>query len=149
MGFTRVAVAAEADLLLALSALFKGAGAEVTAAVAPAHAPALARSGLATVRIGDLEDLEIAARQTGAEVLIANSHGVAVAERLGIPLYRAGFPQFHWFGGSVKAGTGYRGGRQARVDLANILTALDRGEVSPYRSVYARTPEPSAAGGAA
>lgn len=149
MGFTRVAVAAEADLLLALSALIKGTGAEVTAAVAPAYAPALARSGLATVRIGDLEDLERAARDTGAEVLIANSHGVAVAERLGIPLYRAGFPQFHWFGGSAKAWIGYRGGRQVLFDLANILTAEERGEVHPYRSVYARKPESLAAGGVA
>jgi nitrogenase molybdenum-iron protein NifN len=147
MGFTRFAVAAEADLLTGLVALLRGTGAEVTAAVTPASAPALERCGLETVKIGDLEDLEHAARETGAEVLIANSHGDAVAQRLGIPLYRAGFPQFHWFGGSAKAWIGYRGGRQVLFDLANLLTALDRGEVAPYRSVYAQKSERRRAGG--
>ncbi|MGE4529516.1 MAG: nitrogenase iron-molybdenum cofactor biosynthesis protein NifN [Rhodospirillaceae bacterium] len=141
MGFSRVAVAAEADLLVGLAALLHGTGAEVSAAVAPAYAPVLTRSGLAAVRIGDLEDLEIAARETAAEVLITNSHGVAVAERLGIPLFRAGFPQFHWFGGFAKAWIGYRGGRQALFDLANILTALERGDLHPYRSIYGQKPE--------
>ncbi len=141
MGFTRVAVAADPDLLVALAALMKGTGAEVVAAVTPAYAPVLTRSGLAAVKIGDLEDLELAARESGAEVLIANSHGVAVAERLGLPIYRAGFPQFHWYGGFAKTWIGYRGGRQVLFDLANILTAAERGEVHPYRSVYGQKPE--------
>ena len=141
MGFTRVAVAADPDLLVALAALMKGTGAEVVAAVTPAYAPVLTRSGLAAVKIGDLEDLELAARESGAELLIANSHGVAVAERLGLPIYRAGFPQFHWYGGFAKTWIGYRGGRQVLFDLANILTAAERGEVHPYRSVYGQKPE--------
>ncbi|MBN2751544.1 MAG: nitrogenase iron-molybdenum cofactor biosynthesis protein NifN [Rhodospirillaceae bacterium] len=141
MGFTRVAIAADPDLLVALAALIKGTGAEVTTAVTPIYAPVLTRSGLSTVKIGDLEDLDIAARETEAEILITNSHGVAVADRLGIPLYRAGFPQFHWFGGFAKVWVGYRGGRQALFDLANILTAAERGEIHPYRSVYGQKPE--------
>ncbi len=141
MGFTRVALGADPDLLVALSALLEGSGAEVCAAVATAYAPALSRSGLAAVKIGDLEDLETLARESGAEVLVCNSHGVAVAERLGIPVYRAGFPQFHWFGGFAKTWIGYRGARQVLFDLANLLAASGRGEVRPHRSVYGQKPE--------
>lgn len=141
MGFTRVAVGADPDLLVALAALLKGTGAEVCAAVTTAYAPVLTRSGIATVKIGDLEDLEAMARETDAELLICNSHGVATAERLGIPVYRAGFPQFHWFGGFAKTWIGYRGGRQVLFDLANILTASERGEVRAHRSVYGQKPE--------
>ena len=141
MGFTRVAVGADPDLLVALAALLNGTGAEVCAAVTTAYAPVLARSGLAAVKIGDLEDLESLARESAAELLICNSHGVATAERLGIPVYRAGFPQFHWFGGFAKTWTGYRGGRQVLFDLANILTASERGEVHAHRSIYGQKPE--------
>lgn len=141
MGFTRVAVAADPDLLVALAALLSGVGAEVTAAVTTVAAPVLARSGLAEVAVGDLEDLERMARQSGAELLVCNAHGVALAERLGVPIYRAGFPQFHWFGGFAKEWIGYRGARQALFDLANLLTAAERGKVRPYRSVYAQKAE--------
>lgn len=141
LGFARIAVAADPDLLTALTALLSGSGAEVVAAVATVAAPVLERSGLATVKIGDLEDLERMARAGGAELMIANSHGVAVAERLGIPVYRAGFPQFHWFGGFAKAWIGYRGARQALFDLANLLAAAERGAVRPHRSVYGQKPE--------
>lgn len=140
-GFTRAAVAADPDLLVALTALLNGVGAEVAAAVTTVAAPVLARSALASVKIGDLEDLENLARQSGAEMLIANSHGVAAAERLGIPVYRAGFPQFHWFGGFAKTWIGYRGARQVLFDLANLLTAAERGEVHAYRSIYGQKPE--------
>lgn len=139
LGFARVAVAADPDLLAALSALLTGCGAEVCAAVATVDAPVLARSGLATVQIGDLEDLERMARRSGAELLLTNSHGVALSERLGIPVCRVGFPQFHWFGGFARTWIGYGGARQALFDLANLLAG--RGEVLPYRSIYGRKPE--------
>jgi len=136
MGLTRIAIAADADLLVALAALVKGSGADVVAAVTTMATPVLQRSGLTAVKVGDLEDLELTAREMDAELLITNSHGVATAERLEIPVYRAGFPQFDWLGGFQKTWIGYGGARQVLFDLANILTEAERGKIAPYKSVY-------------
>ena len=81
-----------------------------------------------TNRLCDLEDLEKMARANQAEVLIANSHGIESAERLGIPLLRAGFPQYDMLGGYQRTWIGYRGTRQTLFDLANIML-MDSGYI--------------------
>ena len=73
-----------------------------------------------------------------AEVLICNSHGQETALRLGIPLLRAGFPQYDLVGGYQRQWIGYAGTRQTLFDLANILLSLEKGEIHPYRSIYAQ-----------
>ena len=88
------------------------------------------------VRIGDLEDLEKMAITNDAEILITNSHGVESGARLGIPLLRAGFPQYDTLGGYQKTWIGYRGTRQTLFDLANIMLTLEKGEIHPYHSIY-------------
>jgi nitrogenase molybdenum-iron cofactor biosynthesis protein NifN len=134
LGQARVAVAADADLLVAFSQLLASMGAETVAAVAPSNAPALRDAAAAQVKIGDLEDLERHARAQDAELLITNSHGVASAERLGLPLLRAGFPQFDLVGGWQRQWIGYTGTRQTLFDLANLMHGLHKGEIAPYRS---------------
>jgi len=67
-GFARVAIAADPDLLHGLSRLVRGMGGETVAAVAPARAPVLADVAAGQVQIGDLEDLEFAARAAAAQV---------------------------------------------------------------------------------
>jgi nitrogenase molybdenum-iron protein alpha/beta subunit len=141
VGQARAAVAADADLLLAFSELLAEIGAETVAAVAPANAPALRRVRAAEVKIGDLEDLEQAARANRADFLITNSHGTHTAERLGIPLLRAGFPQFDLVGGYQRCWIGYQGTRQTLFDLANIMLGLEKGEIHPYRSRLKQWPE--------
>ncbi len=141
LGMSRVAVAADPDLLNAFSHLLAGMGAEVVAAVAPANAPALPNVAAEIVKLGDLEEMEKMARQKNAEIIISNSHAVESAERLGIPLLRAGFPQYDLLGGYQKVWVGYQGTRQTLFDLANILLTLERGEIHPYRSIYAQKPE--------
>jgi len=146
LGMSRFALAADPDLLTAFSQMLSGVGAETVAAVSPVNAPVLQEVAAGQVKIGDLEDLEQIvreqkARQQGAEVLISNSHGVESARRLGIPILRAGFPQYDTLGGYQKSWIGYRGTRQTLFDLANILLTLERGEIHPYRSIYAQTPE--------
>lgn len=141
LGMARFAVAADPDLLTAFSELLAGVGAETVAAVAPVNAPVLKQAPVAAVKIGDLEDLEQQARSAGAEVLICNSHGAESAARLGIPLLRAGFPQYDTLGGYQKTWIGYRGSRQTLFDLANILLSLEKGEIHPYRSIYSQKPE--------
>uniref|UniRef100_UPI003594035C nitrogenase component 1 n=1 Tax=Thiocapsa sp. TaxID=2024551 RepID=UPI003594035C len=140
LGMSRFAIAAEADLLVGFSRMLASVGAEVVAAVAPANAPALQDVAAEQVKIGDLEDLEIAARERAAEVLIGNSHAVQPAERLGIPLLRAGFPQYDRVGGFQRTWIGYRGTRDAIFDLANLLLGEERGEIHPYRSKLKQGP---------
>ena len=101
----------------------------------------LKQVGTDSVKIGDLEDLELMAREKNAEVLITNTHGVESANRLGIPLLRAGFPQYDTLGGYQKTWIGYRGTRQTLFDLANIMLTLEKGEIHPYHSIYAQKPE--------
>jgi len=141
LGMARVAIAADPDLLAAFSQMLAGLGAETVAAVTPVNAPVLQQVTMESVKIGDLEDLEIMARGNRAELLIANSHGVESAARLGIPLLRAGFPQYDTLGGYQKTWIGYRGTRQTLFDLANIMLTLEKGEIHPYRSIYAQKPE--------
>ena len=140
LGMSRFAVAAEADLLAGFSELLASMGAETVAAVAPSNAAILREVHADEVKIGDLEDLELAARERGAEVLIANSHAAHTAERLGIPLLRAGFPLFDQVGGYQRTWIGYQGTRQTLFDLANILLSLKKGEIRPYLSSLGQKP---------
>jgi nitrogenase molybdenum-iron protein NifN len=141
LGMARIAVAADPDLLTAISHLVSGMGAEVVAAVTPTRTTVLANSACPEVKIGDLEDLEKLASTNGAELLIGNSHAVESAHRLGLPILRIGFPQYDWLGGYQRCWIGYNGTRQALFDLANILMSHHSHEIKPYHSIYAQKPE--------
>lgn len=136
LGFARVAIAADPDLLFGFAHLVAEMGCEVVAAVAPARANILQGVAAAQVAIGDLEDLEIAAKRSGAQLVISNSHAVETARRLGVPLLRAGFPQYDLIGGYQRLWVGYRGTRQILFDLANMLVEHGHHEVEPYVSIY-------------
>ena len=138
LGFARIAIAADPDLLYGLSKLVTEMGCEVVAAVAPARAHILQNVAAAQVSIGDLEDLEIAAKKNSAQLIISNSHAVETARRLGIPLLRAGFPQYDLIGGYQRLWVGYRGTRQALFDLANMMVEHGHLETAPYVSIYAQ-----------
>ncbi|MET0116844.1 MAG: nitrogenase iron-molybdenum cofactor biosynthesis protein NifN [Sedimenticola sp.] len=141
LGMARFAVAADPDLLVAFSQLLAEIGAETVAAVSPVNAPSLQSVATEAVKVGDLEDLEQLAVSANAELLISNSHGVESADRLGIPLLRAGFPQYDTLGGYQKTWLGYRGSRQTLFDLANIMLTLEKGEIHPYQSIYSQKGE--------
>ena len=141
LGLSRFAIAADPDLLFALSDFLGGMGAETVAAVAPANARILKSIACDEVKIGDLEELEKQAKENGAEMIISNSHAVHTAERLGLPILRAGFPQYDSLGGYQQVWVGYHGTRRVMFDIANILLSLERGEIEPYRSIYAQKPE--------
>jgi nitrogenase molybdenum-iron protein NifN len=138
LGFARVAIAGDPDLLYGFSKLVTEMGCEVVAAVAPARANILQEVAALQVSIGDLEDLENAARNNGAQLIISNSHAVESARRLGIPLLRAGFPQYDLIGGYQRLWVGYRGTRQALFDLANMVVEHGHHEPEPYVSVYSQ-----------
>lgn len=138
LGQLRVAIAADPDQLNAFIHLVNGMGCEVVVAVSGANAPVLAEMPVASVKIGDLEDLELLARDNRAQLLIGNSHAVASAERLGIPILRAGFPLYDIIGGYQKTWIGYRGSRQALFDLANLVINFAHEDIEPYYSPYAQ-----------
>jgi len=139
LGFLKVGIAADPDLLNAFSHLIHEMGGMVTAAVASSDGPALANVPTATVKIGDLEDLEMTARERGVEIIIGNSHAAQSAERLGVPILRCGFPLYDIVGGYQKTFIGYAGARQTLFDLANLALANNQHhEVAIYRSVYAQ-----------
>ncbi len=141
LGFIRVGIAGDPDLLYGMAQLITGMGCSVSAAVAPARAPILEAVPTAEVKLGDLDDLERTARDHGVDLLISNSHAVETARRLGVPLLRAGFPQYDLIGGYQKLWVGYRGTRQTLFDLANLLVEHGHHEVEPYRSIYAQREE--------
>jgi nitrogenase molybdenum-iron protein NifN len=87
------------------------------------------------VRIGDLEDLERAALAQRAQLIVANSHAAPSAQRLQVPLLRAGFPQYDWVGGYARTWVGYRGARQALFDIANLFLG-NHHDIPVHRSIY-------------
>jgi nitrogenase molybdenum-iron protein NifN len=146
-GFARLALALDPDHLLAFGEFFSGMGAEIVAAVAPnvakSGAAVLNDVPCATVQIGDIEDLERAAKLGNAQLLISNSHAAQSAGRLNLPLLRAGFPQYDLVGGYARAWVGYRGARQALFDLANLILGQHH-DIPAYRSIYRRPAEADA-----
>ncbi|MDR1855257.1 MAG: nitrogenase iron-molybdenum cofactor biosynthesis protein NifN [Azoarcus sp.] len=148
LGFAPIALAGDPDWLAMFAPFLRGMGADITAAVSPVRADHIADT-LAEFTVGDLEDLERLAVERGAELIVASSHAVESAQRLGLPLLRAGFPQYDRLGGHARRWVGYRGSRQALFDIANLLLAKNH-DAKPYRSLYWRdTPRANEAGAAA
>ncbi|GAA0580465.1 nitrogenase iron-molybdenum cofactor biosynthesis protein NifN [Rhizomicrobium electricum] len=124
-GEKKVAIAAEPDLLTGLSCFLNDMGATITTAVTTSQTPALAAVPSKTVTIGDLDDLETGA--AGCDLMIAHSHGARVAERLGIPFFRAGFPNFDRLGAAHQLSVGYSGTRDLIFELGNLFIAGNGG----------------------
>ncbi|HJW03156.1 MAG TPA: nitrogenase iron-molybdenum cofactor biosynthesis protein NifN [Azospira sp.] len=118
-GKKRVAIAAEPDLLYALTSFLTEMGAQIQVAVTSTESPLLAQVPAAEVLIGDLEDFERGA--VGADLLITHSHGRQAAERLGIPFWRAGLPTFDRLGAAHQVSVGYRGTRNLIFEVGNVF----------------------------
>jgi nitrogenase molybdenum-iron protein alpha/beta subunit len=135
IGGARVTIAADADLLGAMSGFFEDMGAEIVGAVAAGRAAHLATLPIASVVVGDLEDLEFLAHEGRADLIVANSHGAEIARRQGTALLRAGFPIYDSYGAHTVARVGYTGTRQLLFETANLLAGHYQ-EIRPYRSRY-------------
>ena len=135
LGFARIALAADPDLLGQQVRFLTGMGAEIVAAVSPHKHESLAGLPIPKVVIGDLEDMEKEARAGDAQLVMSNSHAAETASRLGLPLMRAGFPQYDLVGGYARTWVGYRGSRQALFDIANLMLEQHH-ELDAYRSIY-------------
>jgi nitrogenase molybdenum-iron protein NifN len=118
-GGKKVAIGAEPDLLWTLGSLLAEMGCEIAAAVTTTHSPLLEKMPCEEVLIGDLEDLEMRAKT--CDLLVTHSHGRQAAERLGIPLFRAGLPCFDRLGANHCLSVGYRGTRDLIFQIGNVF----------------------------
>lgn len=124
-GGRKVAIAAEPDLLLPVSRLFATMGAEVSVAVTTLNTPALATVPAEEITVGDLEDLEMQAKDRGCDLLVTHAHGRQAEARTGIPLFRVGFPQFDRLGAGHRVSVGYRGTRDLVFELGNLFMQME------------------------
>ncbi|MEN2495181.1 MAG: Light-independent protochlorophyllide reductase subunit B [Hyphomicrobiaceae bacterium hypho_1] len=136
---TRFALACDPDLLMAFADLIAEMGGQTVVAVSPSDASVLHRVKAPYVKLGDLEEFEKMAIEGRAELAIGNSHVAEASKRLGLPVLRAGYPQYDLIGGYRRTWIGYRGACQVLFDIANELNNLKRGEIAPYKSIYAHS----------
>ncbi len=144
LGVSRIAIGCESDLLLALDSGLSETGCELVAAVIPTL-PLNASSAAIkdkvqnfpadAITVGDLGVLEHLACQQHAELLITNSHGLEISERIGIPLLSAGYPLHKHAGAHATQWIGYAGVRQTLYRIDNLL-ASGQQTVTPYRSSF-------------
>jgi nitrogenase molybdenum-iron protein NifN len=122
-GGKKVAIAAEPDLLSAVSHWLSEMGCEIHAAVTTTHSPVLESIPADEVLLGDLEDLEL--RAVDADLIVASTYGRQSSERLGVPLFRIGLPVFDRLGSGHRVTVGYRGTRDLIFEIGNLfLTSL-------------------------
>jgi len=77
--------------------------------------------GITVMGDADFMDVEAAAEELSADVLIGNSKGYAMSRRLGVPLMRIGFPIHDRVGGPRQLHVGYRGTQSLYDRLANTI----------------------------
>lgn len=116
-----VGIAGDPDLIQAHAGWLGELGARIETAVATTRSPVLERIPTAEVVIGDLRDFE--ERAAGCRLLLANTHGRHAAGRLGIPLFRIGYPVPDRLGPQSLTSVGYRGTRSLIFAVANLLMA--------------------------
>jgi nitrogenase molybdenum-iron protein NifN len=119
IGGKKIGLALEPDLLYQTSWLLHDMGAEIQAAVTTTKSPLLKQLPIENVTIGDLEDLEDLA--TDVDLIITNSHGKHLAQKLNTSLYRMGYPIVDRLGNGSRCLVGYRGTMQFLFDIGNIF----------------------------
>jgi nitrogenase molybdenum-iron protein NifN len=123
-GGKRLAIAGEPDMLAGVSTLAASLGAEIAVAVSATGAsPVLASVPAAEVLVGDLGLLEEEAEAKACDMIIANAHADMAAERLGLPLFRLGFPVFDRLGSQHQATIGYEGAMRLIFAISNLFQA--------------------------
>jgi len=141
---TSAALAGDPDLVGMLLRFLNDVGVTVPTVVTTTRVASLQNLPAGRIVIGDLDDLEHEASESSVQLLLANSHAVSIANRLGVPLLRVGYPQHDLIGCHTKTWIGYAGTRQSLFDVANLLMQA-RGDKQPYTSIYRQTDDGAAA----
>ena len=120
-GAKKVALALESDHLKTMTRFLAGMGCDDPGRRSPPPGPAGCDAlPCDDVFVGDLEDLENAAR--GADLIVANSNGRQAAAKLGIEGPPAGrLPVFDRLGAHQKVWVGYRGTLNLVFEVANLF----------------------------
>lgn len=144
IGDRKVVIAAEPDLLYAVSTLIAGLGGRIVGAVSTAvGSRALERIPADDVLIGDLGDMERLAAERDADLIATHSHGRGAAGRLHRPHLRIGFPIFDRLGCQHKVSVGYAGTRGLIFEIANLFQAdhhaVTPADLDPFRDRAAET----------
>ncbi len=125
VGGLRIAAGLEPDHLYDMVHFLVENGAEIVAAVTTTESPLNAHLPGGRPEIGDLGLLERRVGERGARLLVTHAHGRQGAERLGIPLYRTGFPIFDRLGAAHRLQIGYRGAMETLFRIANMIWSRD------------------------
>jgi nitrogenase molybdenum-cofactor synthesis protein NifE len=121
-GKKKVALALEADHLKVLATFLHGMGCTIQAAIAATRTRGLDGLPSENLFVGDLEDLEVAAR--GADLVVANSNGRQACAKAGVKAHlRAGYPVFDRLGAHSRVWVGYRGTMNLVFEVANLFQA--------------------------
>ena len=121
-GTKKVAIALESDNLKTMTRFLADMGCEIQAALSATRTRGLDALPCANVFVGDLEDLEEAAR--GADLIVANSNGRQAAAKLKIGAHlRTGMPVFDRLGAHHKVWVGYRDTLNLVFETANLFQA--------------------------
>jgi nitrogenase molybdenum-cofactor synthesis protein NifE len=121
-GAKKVAIALEADGLVGMARFLHGMGCTIQAALPATRTRGLEDVPAEQLFVGDLEDLERAAK--GVDLIVANSNGRQAAARAGVKAHlRAGYPVFDRLGAHAKVWVGYRGTLNLVFEVANVFQA--------------------------
>ena len=121
-GRKKVALALEADHLKGMAGFLASMGCELQAAIAATRTRGLDAIPCENLFVGDLEDLEHAAK--GADLVVANSNGRQACARAGVKAHlRTGLPVFDRLGAHQKVWVGYRGTMNLVFEVANLFQA--------------------------
>jgi nitrogenase molybdenum-cofactor synthesis protein NifE len=121
-GGKTAAVALEADHLKGMVRFLAGMGVKVRTAIAATRTRGLDALPAEDVFVGDLEDLETAAK--GVDLVVANSNGRQACAKAGVKAHlRTGYPVFDRLGAHAKVWVGYRGTLNLVFEVANLFQA--------------------------
>ena len=126
-GHKQVSIALEPDLLWATSWFLREMGADIYATVTTTRSPLLEKLPTENVIVGDLGDLEEVV--AGSDLLITNSHGKIISEKLNIALYRMGMPIYDRLGNGQRCYVGYRGTMNLLFDIGNIFLEQEESKI--------------------
>lgn len=125
LGGVRVALGLEPDPLFDMAHFLTENGMEIVSAVTTTSSPVLSKIPGTKPVIGDLGTLEKEARDKKAGLLVTHSHGRQASGRMGIPLFRMGFPIFDRLGAAHRLLIGYRGAMETLFRLSNMMWSRD------------------------
>jgi len=128
-------IAGEPDMLLAMQPFLAESGIAIDRMIAATYARSPAESAHSNTIVGDLGDLRSSLLSRKSDLILANSHSLALSNELGVPLLRVGFPQHDFIGAHAKVWIGYDGTRQTLFDVSNLLAQFRR-QNQPYHSIY-------------